>query len=225
MNHYVYQITNNINSKIYVGVRSCECDPNEDKYMGSGVAIIRAHNKYGLDNFTKEIISTFDTRELANIAEAEIVTLEFCDRPDTYNMREGGTNGLLTEEQKTRISETRSGIPAWNKGIPRTEDEKRRMSENRMGVEAWNKGIPRDQETKDKISKTRLERKIESPFKGRKHTPESLAKLKDKVVSEEVKNKMSESCRNQERYNCIHCGTECTAGNLKRWHNDNCKHK
>jgi hypothetical protein len=26
-------------------------------------------------------------------------------------------------------------------------------------------------------------------------------------------------------YACIHCNLETTGGNLKRWHNDNCKKK
>lgn len=201
MNHYVYKITNKINNKIYVGVRSCVEDPKNDAYMGSGVAIMRAHKKYGMDNFSKEIIQIFDSREEANEAEASIVTMEFCLREDTYNLKEGGLNGFYTEEVKQK------------------------MSENRMGIVSWNKGVNHTQETRDKISNTRLERKIESPFKGRKHTPESIAKLKNKTVSEDVKNKMSESCRNQELYTCIHCGKECAAGNLKRWHNDNCKSK
>lgn len=36
MNHYLYEIKNKINQKIYVGVRSCKCDISNDVYMGSG---------------------------------------------------------------------------------------------------------------------------------------------------------------------------------------------
>lgn len=39
MNHYVYEITNLINGKKYIGKRSCNCDIEKDKYMGSGNAI------------------------------------------------------------------------------------------------------------------------------------------------------------------------------------------
>ncbi|MBV4427146.1 hypothetical protein [Clostridium tyrobutyricum] len=41
MNHYVYEITNNINNKKYIGKRTCDCPIEKDKYMGSGVLIIR----------------------------------------------------------------------------------------------------------------------------------------------------------------------------------------
>ena len=54
MNHYVYEITNLINSKKYIGKRSCECPIEEDKYMGSGKYIKIAIEKYGENNFKKE---------------------------------------------------------------------------------------------------------------------------------------------------------------------------
>lgn len=34
-NHYTYKITNVITNEYYVGVRSCKCKIEEDKYMGS----------------------------------------------------------------------------------------------------------------------------------------------------------------------------------------------
>ena len=58
MKHTIYKTTNNINGKIYIGKHSTE-DPN-DSYMGSGVAFENAVKRYGKENFSKEILFTFD---------------------------------------------------------------------------------------------------------------------------------------------------------------------
>lgn len=56
MFHYVYEITNNINGKKYIGKRSCKCSIEDDKYMGSGKLLNLAKKKYGIDNFSKKIL-------------------------------------------------------------------------------------------------------------------------------------------------------------------------
>lgn len=50
----IYQITNLVNNKIYVGCHKTN-DIN-DEYMGSGKYLIAAQQKYGMENFKKEIL-------------------------------------------------------------------------------------------------------------------------------------------------------------------------
>jgi hypothetical protein len=66
----------------------------DDGYMGSGKVIISAMSKYGIDNFKKDILETFDTTEAMYAREKEIVTDEFLLREDTYNLRRGGGGGF-----------------------------------------------------------------------------------------------------------------------------------
>jgi hypothetical protein len=61
--------------------------------MGSGKHLQHAAEKYGIENFEKEILFQFDNNEEMNAKEAELVTEEFCLREDTYNLCPGGKGG------------------------------------------------------------------------------------------------------------------------------------
>ena len=89
---YLYEIKNNINNKIYVGVH--KTSNLEDGYMGSGKIIKNAIKKYGIQNFTKRIIESFSSEEEMFKREKEIVNEDFLNRDDVYNLRRGGTGGF-----------------------------------------------------------------------------------------------------------------------------------
>ena len=70
MKYYlIYQITNLVNNKIYIGKHMT--DDLNDGYMGSGSLIKRAENKYGSDKFEKEILFECSSEEEMNKKEAE----------------------------------------------------------------------------------------------------------------------------------------------------------
>ena len=58
--------------------------------MGSGIVLKRAINKYGLENFEKEILEFCDCYDHLLKREAEIVNEQFLERDDVYNLAKGG---------------------------------------------------------------------------------------------------------------------------------------
>ena len=59
MAFYVYLTTNLINGKQYIGQHKGELN---DSYLGSGTNISKAINKYGKENFKKEILQICENR-------------------------------------------------------------------------------------------------------------------------------------------------------------------
>lgn len=130
--HYFYKITNLINRKYYYGIHST--DNLEDAYKGSGIRLNEAYNKYGVDNFKKEILKYFNTREEASRYEKEIVTEEEVKSNDCYNLTTGGDKGICNAfKNKHHREETKRII---SKKLTLPDDKlviKRRMM-NKDGI-------------------------------------------------------------------------------------------
>lgn len=96
--NYIYKITNKVNGKIYIGKHST--DKLNDGYMGSGVLIKKAIQKYGIENFTKDCLAFCDTEEKLNWLECFYIK-KYNAKECGYNLSDGG--------------EGPSGC-SWNKG-------------------------------------------------------------------------------------------------------------
>lgn len=88
--HYVYKTINKVNNRFYIGAHSGTIN---DWYLGSGKALMNAVEKYGRDNFKKEILYIFDNHEDMYLKEREIVNHEFIKDRSNYNIRLGGSGG------------------------------------------------------------------------------------------------------------------------------------
>lgn len=95
MFYTVYQITDTISGKIYVGKHRTK--DLQDSYMGSGTLIRNAIRKHGPGRFIKTILFVFDDEDSMDAKEAEIVNEDFCRRADTYNLEIGGKGGFSSQ--------------------------------------------------------------------------------------------------------------------------------
>lgn len=165
MHFTVYQITNKINGKIYIGKHQTK-DLN-DSYMGSGKMLKRAQKKYGIENFSKEILFNFGYEELMNAKEAELVTEDFCLREDTYNLCSGGQGGF-SFINRLGINGSKAGR---TKGGLSQADQSREVFRLRNSSKEWHK----------KRVDTIYERHGPDAFKtfaGQKHTDSAKEKMR-----------------------------------------------
>lgn len=84
--HYTYIIINQETGMKYFGVRSCNCTPDTDIYMGSSKYLKADINELGIDKFKKEIHGHWETREIANsVEEAYLKEMDAKRNPEYYN--------------------------------------------------------------------------------------------------------------------------------------------
>lgn len=91
---FIYITTNNVNGKKYIGQRKYDKYGKWKDYLGSGIILSRSIEKYGIQNFTKEIIEECETRELLN--QREIYWINFYNAVESnnfYNIAKGGDGG------------------------------------------------------------------------------------------------------------------------------------
>lgn len=181
MNHYTYILTNLVNGKQYVGDRSCICDPKNDPYLGSGRPYLsRAKNKYGYENFKKDILEIFETRQEAFDAQEKYIEKYKTLVPNGYNVSimggYGSLGSVLNKETKRKISKS-------SRGKKLSQEIKRKIGEANKISLLGNK-IP--EEVKIKISKTTTGKKLS------KETKIKMSKAKKgQVFSDESRQKMS----------------------------------
>lgn len=204
MFHYMYEIKNNMNGKIYIGVHRTK--NMNDGYMGSGKVIKAAIAKYGVENFTKRIIEEFESNEEMFIKERETVSTEFVLRDDTYNLAVGGSGGSILQNRKS-----------WEKGKTHSEETKLKMS-------VANTGKKPSAETIENLKRNHWVRT--NPEAQKLHA--IYAKSKQLISYErkqESNTKTSKTLtgRVQLKVVCPQCGKSGGRHAMKRWHFGNCK--
>ncbi len=218
MHFIVYKTTNKINGMVYIGKHQTK--NLNDKYLGSGKYLLLAINKYGIENFQREILFVFDNETEMNAKEAELVTEQFVNEDTNYNLCPGG-NGGFGYLNSTGLNTT--GVKDYN-------DIARKVSATKNS-----RSYTVSEETRKKISDSN---KLTNESRGRKNSEA----LRGKPKSEEHKRKISESLLGKgkgkkypnrkkrqpvvfEIVYCPFCEKTGKLNAMKRWHFDNCKNK
>lgn len=173
---YIYSATNKINGKRYIGktkfeppthrwnqhLTAAKKGPKDNKRFQP--YFHRAIRKHGRDNFSFEIIATFDDKDVDAWMQAEIDLIakhETRNRDKGYNLTDGG-----------------DGVPGW-KASPAV---RRRMSERRKGKYVGNKNPFWGKRHSDRVRKLLSEKAAKrtgrrNPFHGRRHSKASRSRM------------------------------------------------
>jgi group I intron endonuclease len=221
----VYKTTNLLNGKIYIGSDI----NNNDNYLGSGLLLKRAVNKYGLEFFKKETLQVcLNKTELKNQETFWIRKLKPF-HPFGYNISNGFWGGdtlshhpnkdeifkkaslsrtgtKRTQETKNKISISQIGkiISAETRGKISYALTGRHLSENVRGkIGLANKSRKIKEETRQKLSEIN---------KGRKLSPETKQKIREKRKLQII------TCSTSEKISKANIGRKwVNNGRVNRW--------
>ena len=112
---YIYLTTNLINGKKYIGKHKSTAF--DIRYKSSGVALNNAIKKYGRENFTTELIESFNSKEELNEAEIKYIKkYNAVYDSNYYNIANGGEGGdtfsNLSDSDKLKFAKHSSD--SWN---------------------------------------------------------------------------------------------------------------
>ena len=203
---YIYKTTNLINGKIYIGQHRSE--EYDSSYYGSGKLIRRAIEKYGIENFSNEILcECLSKNDLDKMEKHFIKKYDSRNSLVGYNISFGGDGGdtftgLSDKEKQERINKLKVNgyfskltaeqskemhIKGWetrrkNGNDVFSESARKKMSESHKGIKPTKSQIKKMLKTKGEYH----------------HSEETKQKIRDsnlgkkRNLTDEQRNKLSE---------------------------------
>jgi group I intron endonuclease len=131
----IYCIENMINGKRYIG-QSQDVKRRMKEYHSGCIALIRAIEVYGIENFSTYIVEEVSAEELNQKEIFYIKEMKSHTREWGYNMSFGGSAPMRgrfhSEDTKNKYSADRKGDKNVNYGKPMRESHKKAISETRI---------------------------------------------------------------------------------------------
>lgn len=155
---YIYKITNKINGMMYIGQH--KSSSIYDKYIGSGLVLKRAVDKYGIENFQKEILSVVESKYQADIEEIYYIKLfrNAFGEQMLYNIADGGQGGdyskFWSEEYKNRKGEITKKL--WTPEFRKESSERMKETNknlDRKAIAEKKRGSKMTEESKERMRK------------------------------------------------------------------------
>jgi group I intron endonuclease len=176
----IYRTTNLLDGKIYIG----KDKNNIPSYLGSGIRLLNAINKYGKENFKKDVLEICSDESTLN--EREVYWIEYYrsyDKSIGYNLTKGGEGGnTRVFYNKKKMSKYKTSLSEGVKNSSAYKDSVERK-----------KGKPRPGHSK-KMKELYASGKIIPHNLGKPNSPETRAKIsaknRGKVIPSEVRKKM-----------------------------------
>ena len=207
--YIIYQTTNLTTGQIYIGQHKVKNDDLDPKYLGSGIILKNAIQKYGIENFCRDILDECDSLEDANILETAYIDIYESNNPEIgYNIALGGKNygsaiRWIKENDPKKWKQLQKKFIANGKRSPSQFKKGHQLSTE--SIEKMKKHLPKkrkplSEETKKKIGDANRGRT--SWAKGKKLGPLSN-EVKQKIskahsgrkLSEEHKKKISDGMK------------------------------
>jgi len=236
----IYITTNIINNKIYIG----QCDVNCRKhYLGGGLYLKRAINKYGFKNFANKTILLCED-DCADYYEVKLIQLYNSQNLQVgYNIANGGKSigkqSAVTKEKlkgifigktyedlygKEKSDRIRRKQSVARTGKSRSIETRKKDSIGKIGnknpmyntsiYKIWLKKYGKE------VANIKYTQMIEKQSKSSKGKTKS--EIHKKNISVATKNVM----KNLPKYECEFCQKFVTRGILKQWHyNGKCKNR
>ena len=178
---FVYSWINKDTNRIYVGWHK---GSSEDGYVCSSKVMLEEYST-NPENFERFIIAHGTAEDMAKLETAILQAVNAKNNPRYYNQHNG--NGLY--HLKSHTSEAREKISMSKRGKKRPDLTRRNLDNNPAKNPETAKKLGRDMEN------------VNNPMFGKKHSPETLAKISaslkgsglGKCRSDETKKRISEA--------------------------------